>query len=97
MFTFVINLLLKIEIFNPYQLKSIDYDSKLVCQLNGKELMIKLSKDKLWSVVLFDRELFSDWEEFTYISHKTFNRKPCSINKLLIANQLITKHLKNDH
>lgn len=91
---FNLHFFLKYKIFNPYQLKSIDNDSKLVCQIDNIEYMIFVNKDKNWSVILLKRELFSDWEEFTYISHKEMISKPHWITKLLIANQLITKHLK---
>jgi hypothetical protein len=90
----LLQLFLKSKRFNPYQFKSIDNGSKLVCQIDNIEFMVFVNKDKNWSIILLERELFSDWEEFTYISHKETNSKPCLITKLIIANQLINKHLK---
>ena len=92
------HILLLTKTFNPHGLKSIDHDSKLIYQDKNIELMVYSHKMDNWSVILVSRPRFSEWEEFSYNSHKDLGQfKPSRIKTLLIANQLITKYLQNEH
>ena len=100
----IYHLLLLTESFNPYGLKPIDYDHKLITTDKGEQLMVYSTKQNdTWSVMLVSRQSVGDLKmtgpipDVKYISHKELNRKPNSIKTLLVGNKLIKKHLKNDN
>jgi len=94
----ILNLILSLPSFNPYGLRFIDFNSKLQCKINNKILVSSYThQEETWSIQLLSRECHSNYEEFNYIDHKTFDYKPNIIQLIITTNKLITKYLQNEH
>lgn len=82
--------------FNPYKLISVDHDTKLKGLIKDKEVLILLSKTEDWNIQILSCNKQTDFNEYNYVDHLTFNGKPNRFQLLNSANYLITKNFHNE-
>lgn len=81
--------------FNPYNLMSVDYDTKLKGLIKDKEILVILNKTNDWNIQILSCDNKQiEFNEYDYIDHLTFKGKPNLFQLLNSANYLINKNYK---
>jgi hypothetical protein len=85
------DILLTIEHFNPYGLRSYDNNIKLKGIVNDKKIIISKTKsiDGSWYVQMVMSDNDSKFEDYKYIDHIKTNSEPSLFTILSDANHLI--------